>query len=69
MLTDENLRFAEAHDADRKLIALLRRVAARKRRSDSLKALLARPPLKRLEPAVYRLRDEWWRIRRRTPRS
>jgi hypothetical protein len=68
VLTEENLRFAEAHNADRRLIALLRRVSGRKRRRDTAKALLARPPLKRFEPAVYRMRDEWWRIRSRMSR-
>ena len=68
VLTEENLRFAEEQGADRELVTLLKRVAARKRRRESAKALLARPPLDRFAPAVYRTRQKWWRFSSRVSR-
>jgi hypothetical protein len=54
VLIEENLRFAEEHDADGELLAMLRRVIRRKKRMNRIREVFARPPFNRARPVALR---------------
>lgn len=54
--TEENLRFAKDRGGDARLIAMLSRVARKKRLKQNLKNVLAYPPFARLTPALLHAR-------------
>ena len=56
-LTEENLRFAEAHGADAWLVSMLRAVVRRHRRRNAAVTFVRNSPLRLLRPVVARLRS------------